>query len=84
MILLVAKEKVNGSPKVDGQVKGCPNTVNPYHTCVEYCRKRYGENAVPQPPKVRDNLLILIKDNQLFLVCLTVMFRLLLLIFIRQ
>ncbi|XP_068758461.1 polyglutamine-binding protein 1-like [Montipora capricornis] len=45
------KEKLNGSPKVDGPVKGCPNTVNPYHTCVEYCRKRYGENAVPQPPK---------------------------------
>ena len=46
------KEKVNVSSQIDGPVNGCPNTVNPYHTCVEYCGKRYGENAPPQPPKV--------------------------------
>lgn len=46
------KEKINVSSQIDGPVIGCPNTVNPYHTCVEYCRKRYGENAPPQPPKV--------------------------------
>lgn len=45
------KEKSDGSSKVDGSVRGCPNTSNPYHTCVEYCRKRYGDNAVPPPPK---------------------------------
>lgn len=46
------KEKVNVSSQIDGPVSGCPNTVNPYHTCVEYCTKKYGENAPPQPPKV--------------------------------
>lgn len=45
------KEKVNVSSQIDGPVNGCPNIVNPYHTCVEYCTKRYGENAPPQPPK---------------------------------
>lgn len=45
------KEKSDGSSQVTGSVKGCPNTSNPYHTCVEYCRKRYGENAVPPLPK---------------------------------
>ena len=48
------KEKPNEPPKVDGPVNGCPNTSNPYHTCVEYCRKRYGLNSnTPAPPKVR-------------------------------
>lgn len=50
-IIQKEKGKVDGSSNVDGPVKGCPNTSNPYHTCVEYCRKRYGENAAPLPPK---------------------------------
>lgn len=45
------KDKTDEPPKVDGPVRGCPNTSNPYHTCVEYCRKRYGENAAPSLPK---------------------------------
>lgn len=50
-ILQKDKEKPEDPPKVDGPVKGCPNTSNPYHTCVEYCRKRYGQNNTPVPPK---------------------------------
>lgn len=49
----VDKEKADEPSGVDGPVKGCPNTSNPYHTCVEYCRKRYGENAIAPQVKVR-------------------------------
>lgn len=28
-----------------GDTISCPNASNPYHTCVEYCRKRWGTNA---------------------------------------
>ena len=54
-LLTLDKEKLDEPPKVDGQVKGCPNISNPYHTCVEYCRKRYGEINTPAPPKVSTN-----------------------------
>ena len=50
---MLDKEKTDEPPKIDGPVKGCPNTSNPYHTCVEYCRKRYGQNATAPLPKVR-------------------------------
>ena len=53
--LTLDKEKPDELPKVDGPVKGCPNTSNPYHTCVEYCRKRYGQNNTSAPPKVSKN-----------------------------
>lgn len=49
----VDKEKADEPSEVDGPVKGCPNTSNPYHSCVEYCRKRYGENAIAPQVKVR-------------------------------
>ena len=54
LFMLLDKEKEDGSSTSDGPVKGCPNTSNPYHTCVEYCWKRYGGNAAPPPPKVRN------------------------------
>lgn len=46
------KDKTDEPSRGDGTVQGCPNTSNPYHTCVEYCGKRYSENAIA--PQVKD------------------------------
>ncbi|CAH1239629.1 PQBP1 [Branchiostoma lanceolatum] len=37
---IIAADYGETTPK--GKVDGCPNQTNPYHTCVDYCRTRWG------------------------------------------
>ncbi|XP_035697178.1 polyglutamine-binding protein 1-like [Branchiostoma floridae] len=37
------------STPTKGKVDGCPNVNNPYHTCVEYCRTRWGATNQDAP-----------------------------------
>ena len=40
--ILSVSEKEEKKEEEEVSEKGCPNVSNPYHTCVEYCVKRWG------------------------------------------